>query len=284
MIEPAQRVLNKLKSPHQQKQAQTIKSLFEIDPGRFKNFSASCGDVLYDYSKNNIGTEALDLLLELASAAQVSQKREALFSSQHINKTEDRPVQHMALRNMSAEPIVIDGHDVMGDVRSAREKMAEFSNGVRGGSISGSGGKFTHIVNIGIGGSDLGPAMATAALAPYSGPNGEALVVHFVSNVDGAQIYEVLESIPPATTLFIIASKTFATQETMTNAETARNWLISKCGKGVVKNQLWRFPLRSTKPANSEFQRIGFLGFGTGWGAVFNLVSNRSFSYVEHRA
>jgi glucose-6-phosphate isomerase len=139
----------------------------------------------------------------------------------------------MALRNMSEAPVVIDGKDVMPDILAVRKDMAKFAEAVRSGEIAGQGGKFTNIVNIGIGGSDLGPVMATAALGPFhDGPS-----THFVSNVDGADILEVLKKVDPATTLFIVASKTFTTQETMTNANTARKWLVNALGEGAVVNQ-----------------------------------------------
>ena len=236
MIDPAQKILEKLNSLHRANASQTIFSLFESDPNRFEHFSARCGDVLFDYSKNNVSSDALNFLLKLASAAGVNEKRKALFNGNPINTTENRPVQHLALRNMSGKPVMVCGEDVMKAVLTVRQQMEDFSTAVRNGSIRGKGGKFTHVVNIGIGGSDLGPAMANAALAPYQGTEIDALRVRFVSNVDGADIADVLENVPAATTLFIVASKSFTTQETMTNASTARDWLVRECGIDAVSD------------------------------------------------
>lgn len=205
-------------------QNRSILSLFE-DPSRFEQFSARCGDFLFDYSKTNIDPDTKNLLLELAQSAGVAQKRDAMMSGKPINETEDRSVLHTALRNMSQTPIMVDGSDVMPSVMSTLERMKSFAHGVRSGEISAANGKsFTDVVNIGIGGSDLGPVMANIALSPYQdGPN-----VHFVSNVDGADIADTLAGLRAETTLVIIASKTFTTIETMTNAQTAKNWLLQK--------------------------------------------------------
>lgn len=231
MIKAANRVLEQLRQwQHENASGQHIGDLFAADSQRFQRYSSQCGSVLFDYSKNNIGDAQLDMLLALADAADLAGKRDALFSGQHINLTEDRAVQHMALRNLSDQPIMVDGRNVRPDIEAVRSRMAAFSDGVRSGSITGTGGAFTDVVNIGIGGSDLGPVMVTAALAPYhDGPK-----VHFVSNVDGADIAQVLANVPAQTTLFIIASKTFTTQETMTNAATARNWFVQHCGEEAV--------------------------------------------------
>ncbi len=233
MIEAATVQLEKLMAHHDANANRQTLSLFEENPDRFQTFSAQCGELLFDYSKCNISPETLQLLFELAEAANVSEKRAALFAGAAINTTENRAVQHMALRNMSGAPVIIDGKDVMPDVLAVRQAMARFAEAVRSGDIAGQGGKFTDIVNIGIGGSDLGPVMATAALGPFhDGPK-----THFVSNIDGADILEVLKVVNPATTLFIVASKTFTTQETMTNANTARQWLVDALGEEAVVNQ-----------------------------------------------
>ena len=207
-----------------------IADLFDADTNRFATFSAHCGAILYDYSKTAIDAETRDGLFAVAKAAGLEERRASLFSGEAINTTENRAVQHMALRAPVDDIIEIDGQNVMPDVAAVREAMAAFAAGIRSGEVGGQGGPFTDIVNIGIGGSDLGPKMATLALAPFhDGPR-----THFVSNVDGADILQVLASIDPATTLFIVASKTFTTQETMTNAATARRWLVDALGEDAV--------------------------------------------------
>jgi len=223
-----------LQRHYQSVEDRSIVDLFDADTGRFDGFSARCGEILFDYSKTNISSETLDLLIALAEAAHVSDKRRALFDGVHINLTEDRAVQHMALRNLSADPVAVDGEDVMPKVNGVRQAMKRFAQDVRRGAISGQGGRFTDVVNIGIGGSDLGPAMAAAALAPFcDGPR-----THFVSNVDGADLLDVLDRVAPATTLFIVASKTFTTQETMTNAESARAWLVKNLVEAAVGDHI----------------------------------------------
>lgn len=210
-----------------------MRDLFASDPDRFETFSLRLGDLVFDYSKNRITQETMAKLLALARAAKVPELREAMFSGEKINTTENRAVLHVALRNRSSEPILVDGEDVMPGIRRVLEKMRRFSEAVRGGSWTGySGEAVTDIVNIGIGGSDLGPKMVTHALKPYAHPR---LRVHYVSNVDGSDISETLKGLRPETTLFLVASKTFTTQETMTNAETAKRWLLAAAGaEGAV--------------------------------------------------
>ncbi|QHQ36760.1 glucose-6-phosphate isomerase [Algicella marina] len=203
-------------------EATPIAALFAGDPSRFAEFSVQLDDMLLDYSKTAIDAEARSRLLALAEAAGVEARRDAMFAGEKINETEGRAVLHTALRNLSGAPVTVDGQDVMPQVLDTLARMESFATGVRDGSITAPSGKtFTDVVNIGIGGSDLGPVMATLALAPYhDGPE-----VHYVSNVDGAHIHDVLEPLDPATTLVIVASKTFTTIETMTNARTAQKWL-----------------------------------------------------------
>ncbi|MEM8786992.1 MAG: glucose-6-phosphate isomerase [Pseudomonadota bacterium] len=198
-----------------------IEDLFDLGD-RFAEFSAKLDDLTLDYSKTAIDGQAKTLLLRLAAEAGVEARRDAMFAGEKINTTEDRAVLHTALRHQADTPIRVDGQDVMPQVRATRARMEAFAQGVRSGQITAPGGaRFTDVVNIGIGGSDLGPVMAVLALAPYhDGPR-----THFVSNVDGAHIHDVLKGLDPATTLVIVASKTFTTIETMTNAETARAWL-----------------------------------------------------------
>lgn len=200
-----------------------IEELFDED--RASGFSLSVDDMLFDYSKTNIDVETRDLLLDLAGQTNIAARRDAMFAGALINETEGRAVLHTALRNLSGTPVIADGIDVMPGVLETLAQMSAFSDAVRSGAFTGQGGQITDVVNIGIGGSDLGPAMAVMALAPcHDGPR-----CHFVSNVDGADIADTLAPLDPETTLVIVASKTFTTIETMTNAVTARNWMARKC-------------------------------------------------------
>ncbi|OMJ14530.1 Glucose-6-phosphate isomerase [Smittium culicis] len=212
-----------------------MRSEFAKDPKRHEKFSITQNfstldkqtdaKIFLDYSKNLIDQTTFDLLINLAKDAKVEEKREQLFTGQHINFTEDRAVLHVALRNLSNTPILDNGENVMPEVNAVLEHMREFSEQIRSGEWKGYTGKqITDIVNIGIGGSDLGPVMVTQALEKFSSPN---LKVHFVSNIDGTHIAEALNKVNPETTLFIIASKTFTTQETITNAETAKEWFLN---------------------------------------------------------
>lgn len=208
-----------------------LRALFQSDPDRFSALSFTFDDLLLDISKCQLDGTAMSLLLELAEDANLAERRDAMFDGARINMTEDRAVLHTALRNRSARKVVVDGKDVMPDVKSVLHAMGEFSDAVRSGDmVSSTGIAFTDVVNIGIGGSDLGPAMATLALAPYhDGPS-----LHYVSNVDGAHISDTLKNLDPATTLVIVASKTFTTIETMTNAQTARKWVADALGENAV--------------------------------------------------
>ena len=210
---------------HRDRMAVTpMRALFEADPGRFESFSIAACDILLDYSKNRISAETIDLLLELARSVGLERKIGEMFDGRHINRTEDRAVLHTALRNRSGAPVTVDGTDVMPAVRAVLERMRTFSAAVRSGAWKGySGACITDVVNIGIGGSDLGPLMVCEALAPYRHPE---LRLHFVSNVDGTHIAETLRRLRPETTLFIVASKSFTTQETLANATTARRWFL----------------------------------------------------------
>jgi glucose-6-phosphate isomerase len=203
-----------------------MKELFSDDNNRFENFSYRFNDILVDCSKNIITSETLKLLMNLAHEVELGDAINKMFSGDKINSTEDRSVLHVALRNKSGDPIYSEGTDVMPEVNAVLEQMKNFSNRLISGKWKGYTGKdITDIVNIGIGGSDLGPYMVTEALKPYKMPN---IRVHYVSNVDGTHIAETLKKINPETSLFIIASKTFTTQETMTNAMTAKEWFLEK--------------------------------------------------------
>ncbi|KAJ1730699.1 glucose-6-phosphate isomerase [Coemansia sp. Benny D160-2] len=212
-----------------------MRQLFEQDSKRFSKYSRvlplksldgkHSTEFLVDFSKHRINDEVFDLLMKLAKEAKLEEYREKMFTGEHINVTEDRAVLHVALRNVSNTPIYENGSDVMPDVNAVLEHMKEFSEQIRSGAWTGYTGKrITDVVNIGIGGSDLGPVMVTEALKKFSQPG---LNAHFVSNVDGTHLAEAVKTLDPATTLFIIASKTFTTQETLTNAESAKEWFLA---------------------------------------------------------
>jgi glucose-6-phosphate isomerase len=232
----ATRAWKALADHHAAMQNMHMRDLFAEDPQRFDRFSLRLGDILFDYSKNRITAQTMNLLHDLALRAGLPEKIEAMFHGARINATEGRAVLHTALRNRSSRPVYVDGKDVMPAVNEVLAKMHAFAEKVRGGKWRGFTGKrMTDVVNIGIGGSDLGPLMVTRALAHYGDPK---LKVHFVSNVDGTHLAETLKNLAPETTLFLVASKTFTTQETMTNAHTARNWLLDEAGdkKAVARH------------------------------------------------
>ncbi len=201
-----------------------MKDLFAKDPERFKKFSLQFNDIFIDFSKNRIDDKTIALLLQLAKECDLENAINSMFNGEAINETEDRAVLHTALRNRSNTPVLIDGKDIMPDVNEVLAKMKKFSEAIISGTWKGYTGKtITDVVNIGIGGSDLGPVMVTEALKAYK----NHLNLHFVSNVDGTHIVETLKKVDPETTLFLIASKTFTTQETMTNGHSARDWFLA---------------------------------------------------------
>ena len=203
-----------------------MRDLFDEDPGRAGRFSVSLGDLLFDFSKNRITEETLGLLVQLAEQCGVREWIDRMFAGDPINETEGRAVLHTALRNRSDRAVLVNGGDVMPAVRRVLEQMRRFSDALRNGTWLGHTGRpITDVVNVGIGGSDLGPVMATEALRPYWK---EGLRAHFVSNIDGTHLSEALRQVQPETTLFIVASKTFTTQETLTNAHSARAWLVER--------------------------------------------------------
>ena len=211
---------------HQQTIANThMRDLFSADPKRFEKFSTLFNDIYFDFSKHRITAETMDLLINLAKETNVPGWTKKMFNGEIINATENRAALHTALRNRSNRSVMLDGKDVMPGVNATLERMRKFSDSVRNGEWKGFSGKtITDVVNIGIGGSDLGPAMVTEALLDYHCPN---ISFHFVSNIDSTQLFEINRHLNPETTLFIIASKTFTTQETMTNARSAREWFMS---------------------------------------------------------
>ncbi|MCA6378773.1 MAG: glucose-6-phosphate isomerase [Cytophagales bacterium] len=215
---------SKLTSHFISMQATHLRELFEEDPERFKEFHLTFNDMLVDFSKNHITQDTLALLVELATEAELPNAIDSMFRGDKINKTEGRAVLHTALRNRSNTPVLVDGSDVMPEINKVLAQMRDFSTKLLSGQWKGYSGKaITDIVNIGIGGSDLGPLMVCEALKPYH----KNIKPHFVSNVDGTHLAETVKNLNPETTLFIIASKTFTTQETMTNAESAKQWFLS---------------------------------------------------------
>ena len=227
----------------------SMRDLFASDPERFRRFSLSLGDFLLDYSKNRITPSTMALLIDLAQATKIEEKRDAMFEGAIMNKTENRAVLHTALRNCSDRPVMVNGENVMPKVQKVQDQMNAFSEAVRNGAWKGATGKaITNVVNIGIGGSDLGPAMVAEALKPFHKPG---LGLHFVSNVDGSHIHQALSQCRPETTLFIVSSKTFTTQETMANAATARNWITESLGEAAVARHF--VAISTNAPAVSAF-------------------------------
>ena len=241
-----------------------MRDLFK-DKERFNKYSIRLDNIgiLFDYSKNIIDDKTKQLLLDLVVASDLKSWTEKIFSGVKINWTEKRAVLHSALRNMSDKPVYVDGKDVMVDIKKVLNKMKDFTEQLRSGKWKGATGKeIKAVINIGIGGSDLGPRMVCEALKYYAdGPQ-----VYFVSNVDGADIYEVLKKLDPETSLFIVASKTFTTQETMTNANTARKWLVEKLGENAIKNHFVALSTNKEKVAefgidtNNMFEFWNFVG------------------------
>jgi glucose-6-phosphate isomerase len=245
---------------------------FAADPQRFQRFHATLDDLLYDYSKQRLDAAALEALLRLAGAAEVEAKRDAMFRGDLVNSTERRAALHSALRNLSGRPVLVEGADVMPEVERERDRMLAFAGDVREGRLRGALGQpMTDVVNIGIGGSDLGPAMATRALAPYAAPN---LRAHFVSNVDGADIADTLRGLDPARTLFIVSSKTFTTQETMTNARSARAWIVHALGEGAVPDHFAAVSTRLDKVAEFGVEGSRVFGFWDWVGGRYSVWSS----------
>ncbi|MBE1237706.1 glucose-6-phosphate isomerase [Phaeovibrio sulfidiphilus] len=212
----------------------TMRDLFRSDPRRFERMHERLGDFVFDYSKNLVTPAVLEALMSLAREAGVEKRRDAMFRGEKINTTENRAVLHTALRDPTPDPVLVDGKDVKPEIREVQARMAGFVEAVHSGDwLGASGGRITDVVNIGIGGSDLGPRMVVDALEPYRVRD---LRVHFVSNVDGTDISRVLAQLTPDNTLFLVASKTFTTQETLANAHTARDWLVKALGRRAVSN------------------------------------------------
>ncbi len=254
----------KMKSVH-------LRDLFK-DGDRFKNYSVRLDDIgiLFDYSKNIIDDKTKDLLFNLVTASDLKNWTKKIFSGEKINWTEKRAVLHSALRNMSDKPVYVDGKNVMDDIKKVLNKMKVFTQQLRSGKWKGATGKeIKAVVNIGIGGSDLGPRMVCEALKYYAdGPQ-----VYFVSNVDGADIYETLKKLDAETSLFIVASKTFTTQETMTNANTARKWLVEKLGENAIKNHFVALSTNKEKVAQFGIDTDNMFEFWDFVGGRYSLWS-----------
>ncbi len=265
-----QAIVEKLKSTAAATKATDIRAAFAADPQRFEKFSVSADDLTMDFSKTAVNAEILSLLVQLADAGGVAEKRENMFSGVAINFTEDRAVLHTALRNRSNNPVLVDGKDVMPDVNAVLAAMGKFAEGIRSGSLKGATGKaITDVVNIGIGGSDLGPVMATLALSPYhDGPR-----AHFVSNIDGAHIADTLKLVEPETTLFIVASKTFTTIETMTNAQTARKFVADALGDAAVQHHFCAVSTALDKVAAFGIDQDRVFGFWDWVGGRYSIWS-----------
>ncbi|MCW5714119.1 MAG: glucose-6-phosphate isomerase [Bauldia sp.] len=247
----------------------SMREMFRGDAGRFERFSARSGDLLLDLSKNRLDAEALAALVRLSDAAGVPERRAAMFAGEAINTTENRAVLHTALRAGPDAVVRVGGGDVMPGIRAELERMLAYAEAVRTGAIGGVSGRFTDVVNIGIGGSDLGPAMATRALRPYhAGPR-----VHFVSNVDGAHIADTLRGLEPGTTLFLVASKTFTTTETMTNAGTARRWVADALGEAAVGRHFAAMSTAQRRMSDFGIHSDRAFGFGDFVGGRYSLWS-----------
>ena len=248
------------------------------DPERFARFSLRLDDLLFDFSKHKANARTMELLVALARAAKVEERRAALFAGEKVNVTEHRPALHMALRNLDGGPILVDGKDVMPEVREVRARVAAFAEAVRSGAIRGARGDvLTDIVNIGIGGSDLGPAMAARALSPFCAPH---LRMHFVSNVDGADLGDTLKGLDPTKTLFIVSSKTFTTQETMTNAASARKFVADALGEAAVADHFAAVSTRLDKVAEFGIRPDRVFGFWDWVGGRYSMWSAIGLSLV----
>jgi glucose-6-phosphate isomerase len=248
-----------------------LRDLFAADPDRFTRFSLSLDDLTLDYSKNRIVAETMPLLIALAEAAGLAELRDAMFRGEPINITENRAVLHTALRAPPDADIRVDGRNVMPDVHAELDKFCGFANAVRSGEVRGvAADRFTDVVNMGIGGSDLGPAMAVQALTPYRG-NGPK--VHFVSNVDGAHLADTLAGLDAERTLFLIASKTFTTSETMTNAASARQWLAYRLGEEAVGDHFAAISTNLEKVAEFGIRADRVFGFWDWVGGRYSVWS-----------
>src|ERR1700675_4893614 len=251
-----------------------LRTLFADQPDRGESMCLEVGDLYLDYSKNRLTAETVALLVALARRAGVEQLRDAMFAGEKINITEQRAVLHGALRAPKGEQIVVDGVDVVPEVHAVLDQMADFSNRVRSGTWTGYTGKrIRNVVNVGIGGSDLGPRMATTALADFSE---RSMTFRFVSNVDGTDFYESTRDLDPEETLFIIASKTFTTLETMTNARTAREWSLAALGdEAAVAKHFVAVSTNAAEVAKFGIDTANMFGFWDWVGGRYSMDSDR---------
>jgi glucose-6-phosphate isomerase len=249
-----------------------LRDLFAEDPERGERLSCRAGDLLLDYSKNRLTPETIRLLAAVAERAGLRERTEAMFRGEHINTTEDRAVLHVALRNPERGGLEVDGQDVRGDVHEVLDRMADFAERVRGGAWTGhTGERIRAVVNIGIGGSDLGPAMAYLALRDYSD---RSLTFRFVSNIDPTDLAEAVRDLDPATTLFVVASKTFTTQETLTNAKEARRWLVDGLGdEAAVAKHFVAVSTNAEKVADFGIDTANMFGFWDWVGGRYSFTS-----------
>ncbi len=263
-------ILEALRTHERSGAPRDMRAAFAEDPERYEKFSLCLDDLLIDWSKCAVDEKAMRMLAELALAAGLEMRRDSMFAGKRINTTEDRAVLHVALRTPPGRAVTLDGVDVMPDVLAVLDAMSGFADAVRSGDATGATGKrITDVVNIGIGGSDLGPVMATAALAPYhDGPR-----THFVSNVDGAHIHDVLAGLDPQTTLFVVASKTFTTVETMTNAATARRWVDAALGAEAISSHFAAVSTALDKVAAFGIDEARVFGFWDWVGGRYSLWS-----------
>ena len=248
-----------------------LADLFAADPERGTRYVVDAGDLRIDYSKHPIDEALMTALLDWAAAARVTERRDAMFRGERINVTEDRPVLHVALRAPPDAVIEVDGHNVVPDVHAVLDAMAAFADHVRADD------RITDIVNIGIGGSDLGPAMAARALAAFGHPR---LRAHFVSNIDGADIHATLQALDPAATLFIVASKTFGTIETLTNARTARRWLVDALGEDAVRDHFVAVSTNADRVAEFGIDTAKMFGFWDWVGGRYSVDSAIGLSLI----
>jgi len=252
-----------------------LRKLFADDPKRGARLAAEAAGVYLDYSKNRINDQTIKLLMQLAKESGLREKIDAMFSGEKINTTENRAVLHVALRAPKDETILVDGKNVVPEVHAVLDRMTEFSHRIRSGEWKGHTGKrIKNVINIGIGGSDLGPVMAYEALKHYSD---RSLTFRFVSNVDGIDFVEATRDLEPAETLFIISSKTFTTLETMTNAQSARGWPVSAATPKPWRNILWRFRRMLKKSPRSALIRRTCSASGTGWADVIRWIRPSAF-------
>jgi len=271
-----------LESHYSDVESRNLRELFAGDPERAARLTARAAELVLDFSKHRITDETLRLLMDVARVAGVEERRDAMFAGEHINTTEDRAVLHVALRMPEGESLTVDGQDVTGDVHEVLRRMGDLSDQIRNGIwVGATGERIRAVVNIGIGGSDLGPAMATEALADYAAPD---LISRFVSNVDPVDLYAATHDLNPATTLFVVSSKTFTTLETLTNAAAARDWLLAGLGAAGDKSAVAKhfIAVSTNEPGVTEFgiDPANMLGFWDWVGGRYSYDSAIGFSLM----